>query len=628
MIRTALKGLFATALTCGVMSATQAQTLGNAFSYQGQLKESGQPATGLYDFQACLFDSLVSAAPLICAPDIGDVPVADGLFTVALDFGAATFSGQQRFLELRVRPGASIDPYTVLNPRQLLRATPEALRANTTPWTGLTAMPTGFIDGIDNVGVSSVSAGAGLAGGPITTTGALAIATGGVTNTMIATDAIDSVRIVNDSVGVADIGANAVMSSELADNSVDTQAIVDANVTTAKIAPGAVGAAQIDVAQVQTRITGSCGDGEYFRGINIDGTLDCELLPVKFDRVLDSVGDVGKFVAMAIRNDDRPVLAYHENSNGSLRLYDCADPVCASGTRRTLDSAGDVGEDISIAIRPNGFPVVAYRDVSNLSLKLYDCNNVACTTGSARILDDTINVNQYLSMALRTDGRPFIVYYDSLSGLHVYDCDNVTCSSGQRRALPGGVPTGTSVAIRADGRPLIVIGGNAGAATSVRVFDCNDVACSAGVLRTLTPNTSRYPVSMVLRNDGRPFITMYGTTSTLTSFDCSDADCTSASFSVLDAEVTDQGGAVKLRSNGNLLIAFGRYLSVDEAQVRLFDCTNAACTAGSNRLVIEGGNFGQAIALGLRSDGRPVLAFYDELNQDLRLRICANPECT
>lgn len=32
--------------------------LGTSFSYQGQLTEAGQPASGLYDLQVCLFDSV------------------------------------------------------------------------------------------------------------------------------------------------------------------------------------------------------------------------------------------------------------------------------------------------------------------------------------------------------------------------------------------------------------------------------------------------------------------------------------------------------------------------------------------------------------------------------------------
>jgi hypothetical protein len=175
-----------------------AQPLGTAFTYQGQLTESGQPASGLYDLQVCLFDSPSNPVPIGCAPDFGDVPVEAGVFTLALDFGSAPFAGQQRFLELRVRPGAATGGYTILAPRQLVRATPEALRAavaSAAPWSGLTGVPAGFADGIDNDSggtVTSVVAGTGLSGGTITGSGTLGIAPGGVGPTQLAPGAAGS----------------------------------------------------------------------------------------------------------------------------------------------------------------------------------------------------------------------------------------------------------------------------------------------------------------------------------------------------------------------------------------------------------------------------------------------------
>ncbi|MBP6692874.1 MAG: hypothetical protein KA162_10600, partial [Xanthomonadales bacterium] len=167
--------------------SAHAQALGSAFTYQGQLEEAESPATGLYDFQFCVYDVPAGSSPLLCAPEFADLPVDQGLFSVALDFGATMFIGQQRFLELRVRPGASTAAYTPLAPRQLVRAAPEALRADVAsaaPWSGLTGVPAGFADGLDNNSggtVTTVNAGAGLSGGPITTTGTLGIANAGVT---------------------------------------------------------------------------------------------------------------------------------------------------------------------------------------------------------------------------------------------------------------------------------------------------------------------------------------------------------------------------------------------------------------------------------------------------------------
>ena len=61
-----------------------------------------------------------------------DLPVSGGLFTADLDFGAAAFDGQARWLEVAVRPGASTGAYTTLAPRRALLANPYALYSNNT----------------------------------------------------------------------------------------------------------------------------------------------------------------------------------------------------------------------------------------------------------------------------------------------------------------------------------------------------------------------------------------------------------------------------------------------------------------------------------------------------------------
>ena len=60
---------------------------------------------------------------------LNDVAIANGLFTVTLDFGASAFDGNARWLEIAARPGASTGAYTPLTPRQPLNATPYAVRA-------------------------------------------------------------------------------------------------------------------------------------------------------------------------------------------------------------------------------------------------------------------------------------------------------------------------------------------------------------------------------------------------------------------------------------------------------------------------------------------------------------------
>jgi hypothetical protein len=141
--------------------AAQAQTpLGTAFTYQGQLNDAGSPADGVYDFEFRLFDSPAATNQVGPTATVGDLPVAAGLFTATLDFGGSVFAGDKRWLEIRVRPGASSGGYTVLSPVQELTASPNALFSSTAsraPWSGLTGVPAGFADNTDNDVVGGLS---------------------------------------------------------------------------------------------------------------------------------------------------------------------------------------------------------------------------------------------------------------------------------------------------------------------------------------------------------------------------------------------------------------------------------------------------------------------------------------
>ncbi|MHC4463675.1 MAG: hypothetical protein ACYS30_19925 [Planctomycetota bacterium] len=106
----------------------EADPIGTAFTYQGRLMDDNQPANGIYDLECKLFDS---SDP--CAAQVGPTlsfengEVLDGYFTVHMDFGIGIFDGNERWLELGIRPGDSNDVYTPLSPRQEVTPTPYAL---------------------------------------------------------------------------------------------------------------------------------------------------------------------------------------------------------------------------------------------------------------------------------------------------------------------------------------------------------------------------------------------------------------------------------------------------------------------------------------------------------------------
>jgi hypothetical protein len=142
-------------LVIGAGSATAQDTtpaapIGSVFTYQGRLTDAGSPADGVYDLRFILYDASVGGSQVGSTLTIDDQPVNQGYFTVTLDFGASVFDGQSRWLEIAVRSRGNAGEYTTLSPRQALTAAPYALFSQAAPWNGLSGVPAGFADGVDD----------------------------------------------------------------------------------------------------------------------------------------------------------------------------------------------------------------------------------------------------------------------------------------------------------------------------------------------------------------------------------------------------------------------------------------------------------------------------------------------
>lgn len=111
------------ALALALTSPLEAQP--GSFTYQGRLVDGGVAANGSYDFRFGLYSSGGTQWSVVT---ILGVPVTNGIFTVALDF-EPFFIGADRFLEVRVKPAGSADPYVTLSPRQPILSAPYAIRA-------------------------------------------------------------------------------------------------------------------------------------------------------------------------------------------------------------------------------------------------------------------------------------------------------------------------------------------------------------------------------------------------------------------------------------------------------------------------------------------------------------------
>ena len=291
------------ALLCAAPAPGQTPA-GTAFTYQGQLEKAGAPLSDTADFQFSLWDAAALGTQIGATQTAANVSVQGGLFTVWLDFGAAAFAGDARWLEIAVRSPAGSGSYTTLSPRQELTPSPYALYAQSGSATALQGRPvssaapgagqvlewngSAWAPAADND--TTYTAGTGLtlagtqfsldltyadnryvnegqaAGGDLTGTypspaiannavNSAKIVDGGVALADLAPNSVDSGKIVDGGVALADLASNSVNSAKIVDgsvamvdlaaNSVDSAKIVDGGVALADLSTGSVNSAKI-----------------------------------------------------------------------------------------------------------------------------------------------------------------------------------------------------------------------------------------------------------------------------------------------------------------------------------------------------------------------------------------------
>jgi hypothetical protein len=159
---------------------------GTAFTYQGRLTENGAPGNGSNDFTFTLYTAGSGGATVGTSNLVNDLFVTNGLFIATLDYGASAFDGSARWLQIAVRPGASVGAYTSLAPRQPITAAPYAIYAG-----GVTASGISGTIAPANIGAGSLTT-VMLAAGAV---GSNQLAAGAVTTGALADGAVTSPKV-------------------------------------------------------------------------------------------------------------------------------------------------------------------------------------------------------------------------------------------------------------------------------------------------------------------------------------------------------------------------------------------------------------------------------------------------
>lgn len=292
--------ILAWALSLALLAAPVSPSLASAptgagFTYQGQLTLNSEPVTGRCDFQFTLYSDPTTETALGPTQSQPDLPITGGLFNTVLGFGSEAFDGQPRWLEVAVRCPAGNGEFTILAPRQALTPTPYALRAASTPWSGLSGVPDWIANG-------PYSAGRGL-----TLSGSTFQVDTGVIQSRVtgACPAGEYVQAVNqDGTVVCGVDANPMLTPGDGLTLNGQTLALDASVARVADVPALVGASgfitqsmadtlyqltpgdglervgntlQVLTDTVQARVHGLCSEGAYVRQINPNGSVVCGL---------------------------------------------------------------------------------------------------------------------------------------------------------------------------------------------------------------------------------------------------------------------------------------------------------------------------------------------------------------
>lgn len=296
------------------------QAIPKQINYQGVLKDaSGNLINGDQAITFKIYNEPTGGTALWT--EIQVISVTDGLFSAHLG-SVTSIAGvpfnRDHFLGITIGTGAELTPRTMLTPSPYSFMSMDVMdEAITTAkihdgavtgdkigssqvvkslngikddvtlvaGTNITLTPSGNNLTINAAGggggtVTQVNTGAGLTGGPITTTGTISIPNDGITSAMLQSNSVTSAKIVDGAVATADLG----------DNSVTSAKIIDATITGPDIANNTIGLEKLNFIPGTGTIGGS-GTAGYIPRFSDSNTLTNS--NIIYDSPLGSGGYIG-----------------------------------------------------------------------------------------------------------------------------------------------------------------------------------------------------------------------------------------------------------------------------------------------------------------------------------------------